>query len=109
MSGEIFDFNPDTGATTYYIDDPANDGFTLKTVIDAEPLLDANHELSADWSTWRGDMRLEARIPAIVLLDWARQDGVPPNMVFSDEYAERVNRRLNSSEFRRFKTADVRI
>lgn len=110
MSRRVFDVDPNTGAVTWFHDDPGG-GFHLQTEMDLSPILDANKEIAADKSHWRhgDDFRLEARIPNIVLLDWATKDGVPPHMVYSSEYAKKIVSRLNSSEFHAFKTADVRI
>lgn len=107
----LFDYDALTGTSTWFVDDPENDGFRLVTETDVEPILDSNKALAADKSHWKagGDMRLEASIPMTVLLDWATKDGVPMDMVFSDEYAKKIVGRLNSSEFRSFKTADVTI
>ena len=44
-----------------------------------------------------------------MLLDWATKDGVPAEMIYSDEYAKKITRRLNDPDYKHFKTADVRI
>ena len=109
MSRRLFDYDPDSLTTTWFED--TDDGFRLITTQDAEPVLEANKALrgGSGREHWKGDFRLEATVPFTVLLKWAEEDGVPPGMVFSDEYARRIVRRLNDSDFRNFKTADVRI
>lgn len=109
MSRRLFDHDPDTGTTTWFED--TDEGFNLITEQDLAPILDRNKSLAADKSHWKagGDWRLEASIPSIILLKWATEDGIPPDMVFSDEYAKKLVRRLNDPDYRHFKTADVRI
>ena len=110
MSLRPFSYDPLTGTRVLYEDTP--DGFRLHSTQDAEPILDHNDRLrslgrsyyAADPNFWH-----IASIPNNVLLHWAIQDGVPPDMVFSDEYADRVAKRLNCSDFRKLKTADVTV
>lgn len=110
MARRIFDYDEFTGEITWY--DDTDDGFTLTTEApDLSPILDRNKALAGGSGRdhWKGDFRLEASIPNIVLLDWATKDGVPAEMIYSDEYAKRIARRLNDPDYRHFKTADVRI
>lgn len=110
MARRIFDYDEFTGEITWYED--TDDGFNLITESpDISPILDRNKAMrgGSGKDHWTGDFRLEASIPNIVLLDWATKDGVPAEMIYSDEYAERIARRLNDSDFKHLKTADVRI
>jgi hypothetical protein len=109
MSRRLFDHDPDSGTTVWF--DPTDEGFNLTTEQDVAPILDRNKALAGGSGKehWKGDFRLEASIPNSILLKWAVEDGVPPDMVFSDEYASRIVRRLNDPDYRHFKTANVRV
>lgn len=105
----IFDIDRETGVITYF--ESTDEGFNLYTVQDVQPTLDLNRELRSDKSYWRagGDMRFVASVPEIVWLKWAMEDGVPASFVFSQEYMKRVAAKLESSDWKNLKTADVRI
>ena len=110
MAKRIFDYDEYTGEITWYED--TDTGFNLVTQSpDLSPILDRNKSLAGGSGRdhWKGDFRLEASIPNIVLLDWATKDGVPAEMIYSDEYAKRIAKRLNDPDYKHFKTADVRI
>ena len=110
MSRRIFDYDEFTGEITWYED--TDEGFNLITENpDISPILDRNKAMrgGSGKEHWKGDFRLEASIPNIVLLDWATKDGVPAEMIYSDEYAKKISRRLNDPDYKHFKTADVRI
>jgi len=109
MAKRIFDYDEFTGQITWYED--TDDGYTLTTECDLAPIIDRNKALQGGNGRehWQGDFRLEASIPNLILLDWATKDGVPADKVYSDEYAERIARRLNDPDYKFLKTADVRI
>lgn len=104
-----FDFDPDTGLIVTYED--TEDGFSLHYSQDAEPIIDRNKSLVGGNGRdhWKGEFRLEASIPNILLIKWATEDGIPAEMIFSDEYAKRIARRLNDPDYRHLKCASVRI
>ncbi len=110
MSKRFFDYDPLTGTTEWF--EATDDGFRIYTEMDAAPILDLNaHKRSmgreyyaADKDFWR-----VASVPNIMLIKWATDMGVPVDKVYSDEFAEIITRKLNDSEFRNLKTADVRI
>lgn len=110
MSKRFLSHDPYTGITEYFEATP--EGFNVHSVQDVEPILEMNKAKQRAGRAYYAqdkDMWRVASIPMTVLLDWAVKDGVPPGMVFSNEYADRIARRLNSSEFRDLKTADVNI
>lgn len=110
MGKRVLSHDPLTGVTEYFEATP--EGFNIHTVQDVDPIIEMNKAKQREGRGYYAkdkDMWRVASIPNTVLLDWAVKDGVPPGMVFSAEYADRIARRLNSSEFRDLKTADVRI
>lgn len=109
MARRIFDFDEFTQEITWY-DDTA-DGFSLSRTVDVEPIIERNKALAggSGKENWKGDLRLEAQIPLILLLKWAEEDGVPGDKIYSQEYTPRIVSKLNDPDYRHLKTADVRI
>lgn len=103
----VLSHDPLTGITEIF--ESTEDGFNVHSVQDVEPILEANKARANTPDAWRGDFRKEASIPMTLLLKWATEDGVPPGMVFSPEYAAKVARRLNDPDYRHLKCANVRI
>ncbi len=110
MSKRFFDYDPFTGVTQYF--EATEKGFNLHSEADVAPILDANQRkrsmgreyYAADKHLWR-----VGSVPNIVMLQWATELGIPADKVYSDEFAEVIGKRLASSDFAKFKTADVRI
>ncbi len=110
MSKRFFDHDPLTGQTSWF--ESTDDGFQIYTEMDAEPILDLNaakRSMGRDYYAADKDMWKVASIPNIMLIKWATEMGVPVDQVFSDEFAAIVTRKLNDSEFRKLKTADINI
>lgn len=103
----IFDHDAATGTSTYFEGD-GNGGFTLHTVADCAPVLDANKSLSAGNGRehWKGDFRKEASIPAVILHKWLVEDEI---QFWTEEGKERIVRKLNDPDWAYLKTADVMI
>jgi len=103
-------YDPLTGITETFVS--TDDGFQIVSTQDATPVLEGNKErqnmgragYARDPDMWR-----VASIPNILLLQWAHEDGVPPSMVYSTEYANRVAKRLNDPDYRHLKTGNIRI
>lgn len=106
----FFDYDPLTGRTEYF-HETDDGGFAISSVEDVEPIIERNKALKGGNGRqhWTGDWRLCASIPASILLKWATEDGIPPTKVFSDEFAERIQRRLKDPDYRHFMCADVRL
>lgn len=104
-----FAYDEDSGLFVEYED--TDDGFNLHYRQDHEPVIERNKALAGGSGRdhWKGDFRLEASIPNILLIKWATEDGIPAEMIFSDEYASKICRRLNDPDYRHLKCADVRI
>ena len=110
MSKRLFDYDPLTGQTEWF--EATDDGFKIYTEMDAAPILDLNARKRAEGRSYYAadkDMWKVASVPNIMLIKWATELGVPVDKVYSDEFAEIVTRKLNDSEFRKLKTADIRI
>lgn len=110
MTKRVLSHDPLTGTTEYF--EATETGFNIHTMQDVDPIIEMNkvkQRLGRAYYAKDKDMWRVASIPNTVLLDWALKDGVPPGMVYSAEYADRIARRLNNSEFRDLKTANVRI
>ena len=110
MSKRLFDYDPLTGTTEWF--ESTDDGFRIHSEMDAQPILDLNaHKRNEGRSYYAADpdMWKVASVPNLLLIHWATELGIPPDKVFSEEFAEVVTRKLNDIEFRKLKTADVRI
>lgn len=111
MSKRLFDHDPFTGITQWFVP-TEDDGFAIISEGDVEPILDANarkRAMGRQYYASDPDLWKVGSVPNIVLLKWATELGVPAHMVYSDEFAEIVAKRLNDSDFRNFKTADVSV
>lgn len=110
MSKRLFDVDPLTNTKTWFVS--TDKGFDLITETDVSPIIESNkakQSMGREYYAADKDMWRVASIPNIVLLQWATELGIPASKVYSDEFAEVINKRINSSDFRDLKTADVRI
>ena len=110
MSKRLFDHDPLTGQTEWF--EATDDGFRIHTTMDAAPILDLNaHKRGEGRSYYAADPNMwkVASIPNIMLIHWATELGIPVDKVYSDEFAAIITKKLNNSEFRKLKTADVTI
>lgn len=110
MSKRLFDHDPLTGTTEWF--ESTDDGFRIYSEMDAAPILDMNAAKRSEGRSYYAadpDMWKVASVPNLLLIHWATEMGVPVDKVFSNEFAEIVTRKLNDIEFRKLKTADVRI
>ena len=111
MSKRLFGYDPDTATTKWFIDGPG-ESFQIYTEADVEPIVEMNkakQRAGRDYYARDPDMWKVASVPNILLLKWAEEDGIPPHQVYSDEFAERIMRRLKSNEFRDLKTFEGQI
>lgn len=91
--------DPDTGAVEHYKYEPDGDYCIVRRSTDIEPIIEANKRLSNDWDGWNRDrsMRLAARIPPDVQLEWLKRYGI---RAWDKNHKEGVRRLLNSNEWR---------
>lgn len=65
------------------------------------PTLDLNTKQANEWTGWRGkDDAIVARVPTTVLWDWAEKGKIDAKL----EDEKHLNRILNDSDFRKFRT-----
>lgn len=110
MSKRFFDYDPLTGTTQWFEATP--DGFRIHSEMDAAPILNANatkRSMGRSYYAADPDMWKVASIPNILLIKWATDMGIPADKVYSDEFAAIIAKKVNDSEFRKLKTADVNI
>lgn len=111
MGKRFFDYDPLTG-TTEHFESTEDGGFRIYTTAPTDPIVESNKakkSMGRDYYAKDPDMWRVASIPNIILLKWAEELGVPPSKVFSEEFSEIIARRINCSDYRDFKTADVTI
>lgn len=110
MAKRILDYDEFTGIITWFHDDDDADTFHTTQTQDVQPFVEANkakQNMDGDGKAyWRsgGDFRHEATVPMNILMHWAEQDGVPGEMIFSQEYAKRIAKKLNNPDYAVFKT-----
>lgn len=114
MSKRFFDHDPTTGMTSYYegFDGKDGGGFRIYTEGETDAYIEENRKkrsMGRDYYAADPDMWKVASVPYIILLKWAEELGIPASDVFGDKMAEVVARRVNDSDYREFKTAEVRI
>jgi len=104
MDKKLFDHNPDSGITQWFI--PSSDGkqFTIQTTQQVGNTIEANRERYKQFDEkagWKGDMHHVARIP-IQLYYQLKKTGVT-------ESESKMKAWLNSPENRYFRTRPGRV
>lgn len=110
MSKRLFDYDPFTGVTQWF--EATDKGFNLHSEADVAPILDENARKRSAGRAYYAkdkDMWKVGSVPNIVMLQWATELGIPPDRVYSDEFAGIIAKKLACSDFAKLKTADVRI
>lgn len=103
----IFDYEPDTGITTWYED--TEDGFALRYEQDAEPIIELNktkQSMGREYYARDNEMWRVASIPSVIQMKWMIEKGVD---VYNPDHWPAVQRLLNDPEWRYLKTAEVII
>lgn len=107
MKWRPLSYDPLTGTRTFH----AYDSVTKKNHIRHEyavtPILDMNAvELSHSSTNWKGDWHKVAEIPMGIIHKWANEEGLN----FYDKNCwDAIKKRLNSNEYRRFRTKSGNI
>jgi|ERR1019366_4990958 hypothetical protein len=98
----VFDHDPTTGISEFFLFNPEDDSFTIRTQQDNESqILEINAEIRKDRTGRFGEWDHIAHIPAVVYAQLKR-DGV------ADDPA-RLKRWLNASENRMFRVREGRV
>jgi hypothetical protein len=110
---ELLDFNRHTGVKTYLGDNPDDpEGVLVRHEFSrnyTNAILDINKIEANHHNTGRmGDMERAARIPIEVMYEWKIKFGVDAWRYAADpDVRKRVNRLLNSSDYRYLKCRDI--
>lgn len=105
MTKRFFDYDAETKQTEYFHYDAGNDTYTIETVEDVGPILEANKKMyNADDQGWmKGrEGRRVATIPNIIIEKWKRELGVD---LFDKNHDQAVRRLLNDPDWRYLRTA----
>ncbi len=110
MSKRLFEHDPVRGLTTWW--HPSEDGnsFSLEYVQDVEPIIESNKAKQSAGRAYYAsnpDMWKVASIPVVIQYEWATKYGIKD--VTAEEYWPKVQRLLNSSDYRWLKTAEVYV
>lgn len=109
-----FGYDPLTGIQSWFEATP--EGFNIIREQDAEPTIELNKKkqsmgrayyAGAKETNDEPDMWKLASIPILVQFDWAQKYGITD--ITSAEHWPRVQKLLNSNEYRYLKTADVYV
>lgn len=105
MSRRLFKRDPDRRLNIWW--EPTDDGFLLRYEQDVEPILDLNkakQSAGREYYARDKDLWRVASIPVVVQMEWMTKFGVD---VLDDDHWPRVQKLLNSNEYRYLKTADI--
>lgn len=107
MSRRLFKSDPDRRLNIWW--ESTDDGFLLRYEQDVEPILDLNkakQSAGREYYARDKDLWRVASIPVVVQMEWMTKFGVD---VLDEEHWPRVQKLLNSNEYRYLKTADIVI
>lgn len=115
----LLDIDPLTGALSSMSYDTQTKELAITKRQNVDALLDANVESYNDsGQAWRGqdnDFWHVARIDLVTLMDWltefnkGRAEPLTSPFLPDDDWSTFMDRKLNCSDFRKFRTAPVRI
>jgi hypothetical protein len=93
---KILDHDSETGITEVFHGSADGETYTIETIQDISPLLDANKAQQNEGFNKRSDMWHAASIPAVVQLEWLTKFGVD---MHDKNHWPAVKRLLNSSDY----------
>lgn len=94
----LLDFDPVSGMAEWISTDEESGQVRIRYEQDVQPFLDHNKEMQADSSNYRReDMWHAAKIPNVILMEWAVKHGV---QAWNPEHRDGVRKLLNSSDYR---------
>lgn len=108
MSRRFLGHDPVYGMTEFFHYDNDTGDFSIETVQDVEPFLDANKRAqnNGDGFTPSRDMKRIANIPNVVIEKWLNELGVN---VFDKNHEPAVRRLLNDPDWRYLRTSPGRF
>lgn len=100
----FFDHDAELGMTEFFHYDQATSSFSIETVQDVEPILEANKRAANDTDgyTPSRDMRKIASIPLNIVELWKAKYGID---IFNKNHEGGVRRLLNDPDWRYLRTA----
>lgn len=98
--------DPITGITTWHEYDSLTKKVTLHETQDVSGIVELNKASQKEGFDKRRDMWPAARVPMVILLQWAREAGVDFN---SKAFGEVVKKKLNDPDNRAFRTQNFRL
>ena len=102
MKWRLLSQDPITGLKTYHAYDSAEKRNHIKTEQDVKPIIDDNQRAYNNAKAgWGGDWHHVAEIPMEIIHKWQVEEGL--NFYNKDHWAA-IKRKLNSNEFRSFRT-----
>lgn len=84
----LFDHDPLSGVTEFFLYDPETDGFTIQSQQDVEPFLELNKRQFnnvGDYQRYKGEWVKIASVPATVIMQLAQQGILRPDGSILDE------------------------
>lgn len=106
----LFDHDPLTGVTEYFVFDEDTGGFTIETQQDVEPLVEINKALYNDTGDYRrfgGELHRIASLPNVIVMELSKQGILTPAGRILDD--KRFRRWLNDPDNRLFRTRPGRV
>lgn len=107
MVSRVTEYNPDTGEVEYFHEN-SDGSFTVESVQDVTPILEANikrfnaaPDSRVDGASRRSEFRHVARIPRIILTKVLREEGID---LLAPENKDELRKRLNHPDWRMFRT-----
>lgn len=106
----LFDHDPLTGVTEFFLYDPETDGFTIQSQQDVEPFLEMNkrqYNNVGDYRRYTGEWHKIASLPATIVMQLAEKKILRADGSILDE--PRYRAWLNDPDNRLFRTRPGRV
>lgn len=97
MDERVFDHDPHTGMKTWFSSSEDGGTWQFRYEQDVSPILDHNKEMQAESFDKRSEMWHAAKIPNVILMEWAVKHGVN---YWDKNHADGVKRLLNHPDYR---------
>lgn len=94
---KLLDYDPVSGMKEWISTDEDTGEVRIRYEQDVQPFLDYNKEMQADGFDKRSDMWHAAKIPNVILMEWAVKHGV---QAWNPEHKDGVRRLLNDPDYR---------